>query len=209
MAVRGIAFLLIGLLLGGCMQTTIEPASEASFTARDKKLLANTPYEKVAIPIAYQRAIVDYHRKEAAGTIVVDTDDRHLYFVQPEGKAIRYGITVGEDGQSWAGIARVGYMQEWPPWVPTEGEKQRLGPLPSYVEGGPANPMGARAMYLYQGSKDTLFRIHGTNQPEYIGEAISSGCIRMTNEDAIDLYKRVKIGTPVLVLNSHLHVASN
>jgi lipoprotein-anchoring transpeptidase ErfK/SrfK len=209
MAVRRIAFLLTGLLLAGCMQTTLEPASEASFTARDKKLLANTPYEKVAIPIAYQRAIVDYHRKETAGTIVVDTDARHLYYVMPEGKAIRYGITVGEDGQSWAGIARVGYMQEWPPWVPTEGEKQRLGPLPSYVEGGAANPMGARAMYLYQGSKDTLFRIHGTNQPEYIGEAISSGCIRMTNEDVIDLYKRVKVGTPVVVLNSHLHVASN
>jgi lipoprotein-anchoring transpeptidase ErfK/SrfK len=200
---------LTGLLLGGCIQTTIEPASEASFTARDKKLLANPPYEKAAIPIAYQRSIVDYHRKETAGTIVVDTDDRHLYYVMPDGKAIRYGITVGEDGQSWAGIARVGNMQEWPPWVPTEGEKQRLGPLPSYVEGGAANPMGARALYLYQGSKDTLFRIHGTNQPEYIGEAISSGCIRMTNEDVIDLYKRVKVGTPVVVLNSHLHFASN
>jgi hypothetical protein len=121
----------------------------------------------------------------------------------PGGKAIRYGITVGEDGQSWAGFARVGNMQEWPSWVPTEGEKQRLGPLPSYVQGGPANPMGARALYLYQGNKDTLFRIHGTNQPEYIGTAISSGCIRMLNEDVIDLYHRVG-GTPVIVLNSHL-----
>ena len=214
MAGRGLAFLLTGLLLtgsllGGCMQTTtLEPASEASFTARDKRLLASTPYEKVDPPINYRRSIVEYHRKEAAGTIVVDTDDRHLYYVLPEGKAIRYGITVGEDGQSWAGIAKIGNMQEWPSWTPTEGEKQRLGPLPSYVEGGPANPMGARAMYLFQGSKDTLFRIHGTNQPEYIGEAISSGCIRMLNEDVIDLYKRVKIGTPVVVLNSHLHVAS-
>jgi lipoprotein-anchoring transpeptidase ErfK/SrfK len=201
--------LLTGSLLGGCMQTTtLEPASEASFTARDKRLLTNTPYEKVEPPISYRRAIVDYHRKEAPGTIVVDTDDRHLYYVMQDGKAIRYGITVGEDGQSWAGIAKIGNMTEWPSWTPTEGEKQRLGPLPSYVEGGPANPMGARAMYLYQGSKDTLFRIHGTNQPEYIGEAISSGCIRMLNEDVIDLYKRVKVGTPVVVLNSHLHVAS-
>jgi len=200
---------LTGLLLGGCMQTaTLEPSSEASFTARDKRLLSNTPYEKVEPPINYRRSIVEYHRKEAAGTIVVDTDDRHLYYVLPEGKAIRYGITVGEDGQSWAGIARIGNMQEWPPWVPTEGEKHRLGPLPSYVEGGPANPMGARALYLFQGSKDTLFRIHGTNQPEYIGEAISSGCIRMLNEDVIDLYKRVKVGSTVVVLNSHLHVAS-
>ena len=201
--------LLVGSLLGGCMQTTtLEPASEASFTARDKRLLTNTPYDKVDPPINYRRSIVEYHRKEAAGTIVVDTDDRHLYYVLQDGKAIRYGITVGEDGQSWAGIAKIGNMTEWPSWTPTEGEKQRLGPLPSYVEGGPANPMGARAMYLFQGSKDTLFRIHGTNQPEYIGEAISSGCIRMLNEDVIDLYKRVKVGTPVVVLNSHLHVAS-
>src|ERR1700731_148086 len=207
MAVRGIAFLLVGLALGGCMQATLEPASEASFTARDKKLLANVPYEKAAIPIAYQRSIIDYQRKEQPGTIVVDTDSRHLYYVLPEGKAIRYGVTVGEDAQSWAGVAKVGNMQEWPPWVPTEGEKQRLGPLPSYVEGGPANPMGARGIYLFQGSKDTLFRIHGTNQPEYIGEAISSGCIRMTNEDVIDLYKRVKIGRPVVVLGGR-HMAS-
>jgi lipoprotein-anchoring transpeptidase ErfK/SrfK len=210
MAVRGIAFLLLGmgLTLGGCMQATLEPSSEASFTARDKKLLANVPYEKAAIPIAFQRSIVDYQRKEQAGTVVVDTDARYLYYVLPEGKAIRYGVTVGEDAQSWAGVAKVGNMTEWPSWTPTDGEKQRLGPLPSYVEGGPANPMGARALYLFQGSKDTLFRIHGTNQPEYIGEAISSGCIRMTNEDVIDLYKRVKVGTPVVVLNSHLRVAS-
>jgi lipoprotein-anchoring transpeptidase ErfK/SrfK len=211
MAVRGIAFLLTSLLLGGCMATsgTLEPASEANFTPRDKRLLTNTPYEKVDPPISYRRQIVEYHRKEAPGTIVVDTDDRHLYYVMADGRAIRYGITVGEDGQSWAGIARIGNMQEWPPWVPTEGEKQRLGPLPSYVDGGPANPMGARALYLYQGSKDTLFRIHGTNQPEYIGEAISSGCIRMLNEDVIDLYRRVKVGTPVVVLNTHLHMASS
>jgi lipoprotein-anchoring transpeptidase ErfK/SrfK len=203
MAVRGIAFLFLGLVLGGCMQTTLEPASEASFTPRDKKLLANPPYAQVTVPESYRRAIVKYHRKEAPGTIVVDTDARYLYLVMPEGKAIRYGVTVGEDAQAWSGIARIGNMQEWPPWVPTEGEKERLGPLPSYVEGGPANPMGARGMYLYQGNKDTLFRIHGTNQPEYIGQAISSGCIRLTNEDAIDLYKRVKIGTPVVVLGPH------
>src|ERR1700688_3457449 len=153
MAVRGIAFLLLGLMLGGCMQATLEPASDASFTARDKKLLSNVPYEKAAIPVAFQRSIIDYQRKEQPGTIVVDTDARYLYFVLPEGKAIRYGVTVGEDAQSWAGVAKVGNMTEWPAWVATEGEKQRLGPLPNFVEGGPANPMGARAMYLFQGSK--------------------------------------------------------
>src|SRR5713226_3179119 len=200
MAVRGIAILLLGLTLGGCMQATLEPASEASFTPRDKKLLSNVPYEKVAIPVAFQRSIVDYHRKELAGTIVVDTDARHLYYVLPEGKAIRYGVTVGEDAQSWSGIAKVGLMQEWPPWNPTDGERQRLGPLPAHVEGGPANPMGARGIYLYSGGKDTLYRIHGTNQPEWIGHAISSGCIRMTNEDVIDLYNHVKMGTIVVML---------
>src|SRR5260370_41386345 len=99
-------------------------------------------------------------------------------------------------------------MRECRPGVRPDGKNRRFGPLPSYVEGGPANPMGARALYLFQGSKDTLFRIHGTNQPEYIGEAISSGCIRMTNEDVIDLYKRGKVGTPVVVLNSR-PIASN
>ena len=96
----------------------------------------------------------------------------------------------------------VGRMAEWPAWVPTESEKQRLG-VPNYVAPGPQNPMGARALYLFEGNKDTLYRIHGTNQPEYIGQAISSGCIRMTNEDVIDLYKRVKQGAVVVVLAPH------
>ena len=189
-----------GLVLGGCMQSTIEPASEANFTARDKKLLAAAPYEKATIPEPYKRHIVEYHRKEAPGTILIDSDARYLYYVLPEGKAIRYGVTVGEEAQGWSGVAKVGNMTEWPGWTPTPGEHQRLGPLPAHVPGGPQNPMGARAIYLYSGGKDTLFRIHGTNQPEYIGQAISSGCIRMTNEDVIDLYSRVKVGATVVVL---------
>ncbi|HEY1363388.1 MAG TPA: L,D-transpeptidase [Xanthobacteraceae bacterium] len=196
----GTAFVLIGLLLGGCVQATLEQASEANFTARDRKLLANAPYAKVSIPTAYQRAIVQYHRKEAPGTVVVDTDARYLYYVLPDGKAIRYGVIVGEEALSWYGIARVGRKEEWPSWTPTAEIKKRIGNLPDFVEGGPANPMGARGIYLYQGSKDTLFRIHGTNQPEYIGQAISSGCIRMTNEDVIDLYNRVKMRAIVVVL---------
>src|SRR6202045_2523617 len=114
MAVRGIAFLLlgVGLTLGGCMQATLEPASEASFTARDKKLLANVPYEKAAIPIAFQRSIIDYQRKEQPGTIVVDTDARYLYYVPPQGKAIRYGVTVGEEARAWSGVANIGRMGE-------------------------------------------------------------------------------------------------
>jgi len=200
MAVRGIVLLLSGLLLGGCMQATLDPVSDANFTARDKKLLANPPYERATIPLAYQRHVVQYHRKEAPGSILVDTAERYLYYVLPDGKAIRYGVIVGEDAQAWSGVARVGRKEEWPGWTPTEGEKKRLGPLPNYVEGGAHNPMGARGIYLYSGNQDTLVRIHGTNQPQYIGQAISSGCIRLTNEDVIDLYNRVKMGAIVVVL---------
>jgi lipoprotein-anchoring transpeptidase ErfK/SrfK len=199
MTVRGIALLLAGLLLGGCVHTQLEPASEANFTARDKKLLANAPYQKANIPENFQRAIVTYHRKEAPGSIVIDTDARYLYYVLPEGRAIRYGVIVGEEALSWYGIAKVGRKEEWPSWTPTAEIKKRLD-VPNFVEGGPANPMGARGVYLYAGGKDTLFRIHGTNQPEWIGHAISSGCIRMTNEDVIDLYNRVKMGAIVVVL---------
>ena len=200
MAVRAVALLCLGLLASGCVQSTLEPASDASLTPRDKKLLANAPYASATIPEPYKRHIVGYHRKEAAGTIVVDSDARYLYYVLPDGKAIRYGVTVGEDALSFSGVARVGRKEEWPSWTPTNDIKKRLGNIPSYVAPGPHNPMGSRALYVYEGNKDTLYRIHGTNQPEYIGHAISSGCIRLTNEDAIDLFNRVKVNSPVVVL---------
>jgi lipoprotein-anchoring transpeptidase ErfK/SrfK len=202
MAIRGLLLVLFSasLVLGGCMQSTLEPASSANLTPRDKKLLAAAPYEESSIPDPYKRHIVTYHRKEAPGTIVIDSDARYLYYVLPGGKAIRYGVTVGEEALAWSGVAKVGRMQEWPSWTPTAEIKQRMAGVPNYVGPGPQNPMGARAMYLYEGNKDTLYRIHGTNQPDYIGQAISSGCIRMTNEDVIDLYKRVKTGTVVVVL---------
>jgi len=190
----------VGLLLGGCMQTTLEPSPTSSLKPRDKELLAKAPYAQATIPEPFRRHIVDYHRRETPGTIVIDTDNRYLYLVQADQKAIRYGVTVGEEAQGWSGVAKVGNMTEWPSWTPTAGEHERLGPLPAHVPGGPQNPMGARALYLFANGKDTLFRIHGTNQPEYIGEAISSGCIRLTNEDVIDLYSRVKLGSPVVVL---------
>jgi lipoprotein-anchoring transpeptidase ErfK/SrfK len=195
---RGVAFLLGGLLLGGCMQSM--PVSDANFTTRDRRQLANPPYQQAWISPEYQRQVVSYDRREAPGSILVDTTSRHVFYVLPGGKAIRYGAAVGEQGQDWSGVATVGRKEEWPGWTPTADEKRRLGPLPSYVEGGAHNPMGARALYLYAGGKDTLYRIHGTNQPEYIGRAISSGCIRMTNEDVIDLYSRAKVGATVVVL---------
>ena len=199
----GLAWLLTGLLglsLGGCMQATLAPSSDASFTPRDRQLLAHPPYARADIPESYRRHIVDYSRREAPGTILVDTESRFLYYVLPQGKAIRYGVAVGEEAMAFSGVATVGKMAEWPDWIPTPEIQARLGPYPPRIAGGPANPLGARALYLYEGNKDTLYRIHGTNQPEYIGQAISSGCIRMTNEDVIDLFDRVRQGAIVVVL---------
>jgi lipoprotein-anchoring transpeptidase ErfK/SrfK len=190
----------LGLMLGGCMQATLAPSSDASLTPRDRQLLAHAPYAQTSIPESYRRHIVDYSRREAPGTILVDTDARYLYYIMPGGKAIRYGVAVGEEALAFSGVASVGRMAEWPDWIPTPEIQARLGPYPSRVPGGPANPLGARALYLYAGNKDTLYRIHGTNQPEYIGQAISSGCIRMTNEDVVDLFGRVRLGATVIVL---------
>jgi lipoprotein-anchoring transpeptidase ErfK/SrfK len=203
MSIRRPTFILIavlGVALGGCMQSTLEPASDANMKPRDKELLAHAPYAQASIPEQFQRHIVSYHRREAAGTIVIDSDARYLYYTLPQGKAIRYGVTVGEEALAWSGVAKVGRKEEWPSWTPTAEIHQRISGLPDFVSGGPQNPLGARAMYMFEGSRDTLYRIHGTNQPEYIGQAISSGCIRMTNEDVIDLYGRVKLGAIVVVL---------
>lgn len=189
----------VSLMLGGCMQATYEKTSDNVFTPRDKEYLAKVSYQKTPVAEPFRRAIVDYHRKESPGSIVVDSDNHYLYFVQDGGKAIRYGITVGEEAMAWSGVAKIGNKAEWPAWHPTKSEIERLG-VPTFVAAGPDNPMGSRAMYLYSNGKDTLFRIHGTNQPEYIGASISSGCIRLTNEDAIDLYNRVKVGSVVVVL---------
>jgi lipoprotein-anchoring transpeptidase ErfK/SrfK len=196
---------LLGLVPGGCMQATLSPSSDASLTSRDRQLLASAPYPQANIPEQYRRHIVDYPYKERPGSILVDTDARYLYYVMPGGKAIRYGVAVGEEAMAFSGVAKVGRMAEWPDWIPTPEIQARLGPYPSRIPGGPANPLGARALYLYAGNKDTLYRIHGTNQPEYIGQAISSGCIRMTNEDVIDLFDRVKPGTTVVVLAPNQH----
>jgi lipoprotein-anchoring transpeptidase ErfK/SrfK len=195
-----LGILAAGVVLSGCMQaTTYQAAPEATLKPADRAQLAKAQYAKV-VNEPFRRAIVDYHRKEMPGTIVVDSDNHYLYLVQDGGKAIRYGVTVGEEALAFSGIARVGNMSEWPKWTPTAEIHKRIEGLPASVPGGVDNPLGARALYLYQGSRDTLFRIHGTNQPEYIGTSISSGCIRMTNEDVIDLYSRVKQGTVVVVL---------
>src|ERR1700759_3425285 len=134
----GVALSLVGslLLLGGCMQATMSPSSDASFTSRDRQLLAHPPYAQASIPEQYQRHIVDYTRKEQPGTILVDTDARYLYYVLPSGKAIRYGVAVGEEAMAFSGVATVGRMSEWPDWVPTQEIQPRLGPYSRRVRGG-------------------------------------------------------------------------
>ncbi len=142
------------------------------------------------------RTTVSYPSNERPGTVIVNTKERRLYYVLGDGRAIRYGIGVGRDGFRWSGVKTVSAKREWPDWTPPAQMLQRRPDLPRYMPGGPDNPLGARALYL--GS--TLYRIHGSNEPETIGQAVSSGCFRMTNDDVIDLYGRVQLGTKVVVL---------
>ena len=141
------------------------------------------------------RTTVNYAGTELPGTIVINTSERRLYLVLGNGQAIRYGIGVGRIGFTWAGVTRVSAKKEWPSWTPPAQMLRRRPDLPRFMRGGPENPLGARAMYL--GS--TLFRIHGSNEPETIGQAVSSGCFRLTNEDVVDLYSRVRVGAKVIV----------
>lgn len=152
----------------------------------------NFKAQATAIP----REVVNYPGSHAPGTIVISTSERRLYYVLGDGKAIRYGVGVGREGFSWAGTQRVTMKREWPTWTPPASMLKRRPDLPRFMPGGPDNPMGARALYL--GS--TLYRIHGSNEPETIGQAVSSGCIRMMNEDVIDLYGRVPVGARVVVV---------
>jgi lipoprotein-anchoring transpeptidase ErfK/SrfK len=155
---------------------------------------------KKELPPQFQRTLVDYYTRESIGTIIVDTPNTYLYLVLGNGKALRYGIGVGREGFTWAGAERVSRMAEWPDWNPPETMIERQPYLPRFMAGGDGNPLGARALYLGQ----TIYRIHGTNQPSTIGSFVSSGCIRLTNEDITDLYRRVKVGTRVVVLPSKL-----
>ena len=149
-----------------------------------------------SLPPQFRRTMINYRSKEPDGTIIVDTPQTYLYLVLGKGKAMRYGIGVGREGFTWSGAEKVSKMAEWPDWHPPEEMIERQPYLPRFMAGGEGNPLGARALYLGQ----TLFRIHGTNQPSTIGTFVSSGCIRLTNEDITDLYSRVHVGTRVVVL---------
>ena len=148
------------------------------------------------LPPQFRRTLVDYGTKEPVGTIIIDTPNTYLYLVLGDGKALRYGIGVGREGFTWAGVEKVSKMAEWPDWNPPEEMIVRQPYLPRFMAGGEGNPLGARALYLGQ----TVYRIHGTNQPSTIGTFVSSGCIRLTNDDIADLYTRVRVGTRVMVL---------
>jgi lipoprotein-anchoring transpeptidase ErfK/SrfK len=144
----------------------------------------------------FKRQVVDYRTNEAPGTVIIDTPHTYLYFVLGNGKAMRYGIGVGREGFTWSGTQTVTKKAEWPDWTPPAEMIERQPYLPRFMAGGPTNPLGARAMYL----GGTVYRIHGTNAPSTIGGRVSSGCIRLVNEDVIDLYNRVSVGTKVIVL---------
>ena len=151
---------------------------------------------QVAFDPRYEKQLVDYRGREAPGTIVIDTPNKFLFLVQGDGKALRYGIGVGRPGFTWSGVKQVSAKKEWPAWTPPPEMLVRRPDLPRHMEGGPQNPLGARAMYL--GS--SLYRIHGSNEPWTIGTNVSSGCIRMRNQDVIDLYDRVNVGARVIVI---------
>lgn len=176
------------------------------------------PFAVPAVPLRqvnpnYLRRAVSYPSNEPPGTIIIDPQNRYLYLVQGGGRAMRYGVGVGRDGFSWSGTATIRDKQAWPDWYPPKEMVQRQPELRRHmrqlrgglgVAGGPTNPLGARALYLWQGNKDTLYRIHGTNEPETIGTNVSSGCIRMLNQDVIDLYQRTPLGAKVVVLSSRV-----
>ena len=167
------------------MRPTIEDAAPGREPGPEDKLVAGT----------YRRQPVFYRTNEAPGTIIIDTSQRFLYLIQPNNVALRYGVGVGRDGFQWNGLLKITRKAEWPDWTPPAEMIDRQPYLPRFMAGGPGNPMGARALYL----GNTVYRIHGTNAPETIGHAVSSGCFRLVNSEVADLYERVPVGTKVIV----------
>ncbi len=207
--------ILSGLAVSGCARTTqiaktIIPGPSRSYAL----MYGPMPQERFPLPAVdlkkvpakYYRRQVDYPTSEPVGTIVVDTKEFYLYLVQEGGKAMRYGVGLGRAGFAWSGRARVGWKQEWPKWTPPDEMIARQPELAKYsAENGgmpPAlnNPLGARALYIFKGNKDTLYRLHGTGEFWSIGKAVSSGCVRLLNQDIIDLYDRVPTNSPILVV---------
>nr|WP_246728466.1 L,D-transpeptidase [Microvirga terricola] len=200
--------------MAGCMASAppqpqvprIDPAYLAMYGEQPDELHPIPPTDISEVDPRFLRREVAYNGPERPGTIVVDTGARYLYLVRENGRAVRYGIGVGKAGLAWSGRASVGRKAPWPRWTPTAAmikrEPERNAPWAGGMAAGLENPLGARALYLYDGGRDTMYRIHGTSEPWSIGENVSSGCIRLFNQDIIDLYNRVPVGAPVVVLNA-------
>jgi lipoprotein-anchoring transpeptidase ErfK/SrfK len=186
----------------GTVRTPTYAPPPAAAPNRDAVIAALPPEDRPEtgphkeLPPQFRRQLVDFVTKEPAGTIIIDTPNTYLYFVLGNGKAMRYGVGVGREGFTWSGSERISRMKEWPDWFPPKEMIERQPYLPRFMAGGDTNPLGARAMYL----GNTVYRIHGTNQPSTIGTFVSSGCIRLTNDDVADLYNRATVGTRVVVL---------
>jgi lipoprotein-anchoring transpeptidase ErfK/SrfK len=177
-------------------QTLLYAPMQPQAFPQDESTVAPDVSDDAALPERLRRAVVNFDSSEPAGTVIIDTGNTSLYYILGHGRALRYGVGVGREGFTWSGVQTVSRKAEWPDWHPPAQMIARQPYLPRFVAGGPGNPLGARAMYL--GSSE--YRIHGTNDPTTIGKFVSSGCIRMTNEDVIDLFGRVNVGTKVVVL---------
>ncbi len=200
---QGSIVIRILLLLGSLLVVAVSPARAESTKEMDMIALGDQPGyvpdpTEEQLDAVYERQPVFFRTIESPGTIVVNTEQRFLYLVQGHNRAIRYGIGVGRDGFQWSGVHRITRKAEWPDWVPPSEMIKRQPYLPRFMAGGPGNPLGARALYIGA----TVYRLHGTNQPQTIGHAVSSGCFRLVNPDIIDLYARVPIGTKVVVLHA-------
>lgn len=208
--------LAVAAILSGCAANSdddflwqLTPASEAdrrAYGAREDKF-AIKAVDLSNLPPKYRRQIVRYDTPHKPGTIVVDISRRYLYLVKENGRALRYGVEVGREGLSWSGTATIARRAEWPTWTPPAemiARDPKVAPFAGGMPGGPENPLGARALYLYQGGRDTLYRIHGGGAAGRLGEATSSGCVRLLDQDAIDLYNRVPNGATVVVLPSQV-----
>jgi lipoprotein-anchoring transpeptidase ErfK/SrfK len=190
-ALRHLSWMMMAAI-GLVLSTSHLSAQQQNDPGDQPGLVADDSYE---LDPEWQKQVVYYRTTEAPGTIIISTAERHLYLVQPGGRALRYGIGVGRDGFQWQGLLSITRKAEWPDWTPPPEMIQRQPYLPRFMAGGPGNPLGARALYL----GNTVYRIHGTNQPQTIGQSISSGCFRLANREIMDLYERIPVGTKVIV----------
>ena len=190
-----VALLGAAMLCAVSVSVPAQPVFQYPETMKDVDPGVDHGNSDAAVPDEYKKQRVFYRSQQPPGTIIIDTSERHLYLIQNETYAIRYGIGVGRDGFTWQGLLQISRKAEWPDWHPPPEMIARQPYLPRFMAGGPGNPLGARAMYL----GNTVYRIHGTNAPETIGQAVSSGCFRLVNDDVADLYDRVNVGTHVIV----------